>query len=122
MYNAGGSGYTINKATLKAMVIDCFPFFRPHRKSSKEDLFIGECLGKRHGVYPFVTRDDENGERYVHVEPTSILGNAPTWYERYLTPPFIPGLHHFASRSISVHYIKPHVMKRIHGILYGWCK
>ena len=122
MYNAGGSGYTINKATLKALVVDCFPGFFPHRMTSEEDLFTARCLKSRFGVYPLITTDDEGGERYLHVNPIDILENVPNWYKRFLTFPFKPGLDHFATRSISFHYIQPNLMKRIHGMLYGWCR
>lgn len=46
MFISGGSGYTMNKATLKTLVVDGFPNCFPHMKTFSEDVMVATCLRK----------------------------------------------------------------------------
>lgn len=63
IFNSGGSGYTMNKAALKLLVVDGFPNYFPHLKTFSEDTMVARILRKM-GVYPYDTKDEEGGERY----------------------------------------------------------
>ena len=64
IFNSGGSGYTLNKAALKALVTISFPKFMPHAHTFSEDCIIAKAL-RRRGIYPYETKDDYGGERYM---------------------------------------------------------
>jgi glycoprotein-N-acetylgalactosamine 3-beta-galactosyltransferase len=52
MFISGGSGYTLNKAALKTLVVDCFPECFPHMHTFSEDVMVATCLRKvRVGIY-----------------------------------------------------------------------
>ncbi len=65
IFNSGGSGYTLNKAALKSLVVDAFPVCMPHLKTFAEDVMVAQCLRNKIHVYPFDTKDDNGGERYM---------------------------------------------------------
>ena len=46
MFISGGSGYTMNKAALKTLVVDGFPQCFPHMKTFSEDVMVATCLRK----------------------------------------------------------------------------
>jgi len=46
IFDSGGSGYTMNKATLKLLVTEGFPNYFPHRKTFSEDTMVAELLKK----------------------------------------------------------------------------
>ncbi|KAL7520445.1 hypothetical protein ACHAWX_006249 [Stephanocyclus meneghinianus] len=46
MFISGGSGYTMNKAALKTLVVDGFPNCFPHLKTFSEDVMVATCLRK----------------------------------------------------------------------------
>ena len=126
MFNSGGSGYTMNKAALKALVVDAFPTCMPHLKTFAEDVMVAQCLRNKVKVFPFDTKDDEGGERYMPFQPKHHLNyKIPAnpkddWYANYSVD-IKTGLDHCAARSVAFHYIKGDMMKRIHAILYGQC-
>ena len=68
IFNSGGSGYTLNKAALKTMVVQGFPTFRPHAKTFSEDTMVARLL-KQYGVEPYETKDEQGGERYMPFMP-----------------------------------------------------
>lgn len=46
MFISGGSGYTMNRAALKALVVDAFPQCFPHMHTFSEDVMVATCLRK----------------------------------------------------------------------------
>ena len=65
IFNSGGSGYSLNKAALKSLVVTAFPTCMPHLKTFAEDVMVAQCLRNKIKVYPFDTKDDNGGERYM---------------------------------------------------------
>jgi len=126
IFNSGGSGYTINKAALKALVVDGFPKCMPHLKTFAEDVMVAQCLRNHVEVYPYDTKDEHGGERYMPFQPAHHLSyripKGPTndWYVNYSID-IKEGFDHCAPHSVAFHYIKPKLMKRMHAILYGLC-
>lgn len=122
-YNAGGSGYTINKAALKKLVVEGFSYYWPHNKTFMEDVMIGRTLRKL-GIFPYETKDESGGERYMHFTPgqhyTYRKDVKFDWYARY-SMNVKEGLDHCAKRSVAFHYIKGDLMFRLHALLYGLC-
>ena len=125
VFNAGGPGYTLNKAALKALIMT-FPKCRSHLKTSEEDVSVAECLRKEWGVYPYDTKDDQGGERYMHKPPAFHLNHDPKknwrhWYSK-VSINVKAGLDCCASNSVAFHEIRgDSMMRRIHAILYGKC-
>ena len=58
------SGYTMNKAALKALVVDGFPNYFPHAHTFSEDTMVAKVFRKM-GVYPYETKDENGSERYM---------------------------------------------------------
>ena len=46
MFISGGSGYTMNRASLKTLVVDAFPQCFPHMHTFSEDVMVAACLRK----------------------------------------------------------------------------
>lgn len=46
MFISGGAGYTMNKATLKTLVVDGFPQYFPHMHTFSEDVMVATTLRK----------------------------------------------------------------------------
>jgi glycoprotein-N-acetylgalactosamine 3-beta-galactosyltransferase len=126
IFNSGGSGYTMNKAALKSLVVNAFPTCMPHLKTFAEDVMVAQCLRNKIRVFPFDTKDDEGGERYMPFQPAHHLTYKPPenkkddWYANYSIDIKF-GLDHCSSQSVAFHYIKPDLMRRMHAILYGHC-
>lgn len=72
IFNSGGSGYTMNKAALKSLVVTAFPVCMPHLKTFAEDVMVAQCLRNKIKVYPFDTKDDNGGERYMPFQVSHI--------------------------------------------------
>lgn len=68
IFNSGGSGYTLNKAALKTLVVEAMPTCEPHAITPEEDVLVARCL-RKHGVLPYDTRDEAGGQRYM---PTNV--------------------------------------------------
>lgn len=64
IFNSGGSGYTLNKAAVKTLVVHGFPKFMPHAHTFSEDTMVARVLRKL-GVHAYDTKDDQGGERYM---------------------------------------------------------
>ena len=126
MFNSGGSGYSMNKAALKALVVDAFPTCMPHLTTFAEDVMVAQCMRNKLQVFPFDTKDENGGERYMPFAPKHHLNyripeNVKSdWYANYSVD-IKTGLDHCAARSVAFHYIKGDLMKRLHAILYGRC-
>lgn len=125
IFNSGGSGYTLNKAALKTLVLSfetCFP----HMQTFAEDVMVASCL-RKNGIFPFETKDDTGAERYMPFQPGHHLNYRPPkvnpekdWYVKYSIN-IKYGFDHCSEHSVAFHYIKPDFMKRIHAILYRYC-
>lgn len=126
IFNSGGSGYTINKAALKTLVVKAFPHCFPHMKTFAEDVMVATCL-RNQGVFPYETKDEQGGERYMPFQPAHHLtykipaDKNSDWYPKYSIN-IKEGLDHCAARSVAFHYIQTDLMERMHAILYGHCK
>jgi glycoprotein-N-acetylgalactosamine 3-beta-galactosyltransferase len=125
IFNSGGSGYTMNKAALKALVVDTFPTFMPHAHTFSEDTMVARAF-KSMGVFPYETKDENGGERYMPFMPGHHYGyRLPTdhskdWYARYSIN-IKEGAAHCSPHSVAFHYVKGVAMKRLHAMLYNLC-
>jgi len=125
MFISGGSGYTMNKAALKTLVVDGFPNCFPHMHTFSEDVMVATCLRKM-DILPYDTKDEAGGERYMPFQPGHHLTYRPPknpkddWYSNYSVD-CKWGIDHCAAKSVAFHYIKEDLMKRMHGILYHHC-
>mmetsp|Transcript_22099 Transcript_22099/g.50986 ORF Transcript_22099/g.50986 Transcript_22099/m.50986 type:complete len:248 (+) Transcript_22099:518-1261(+) len=125
IFNSGGSGYTLNKAALKTLVVEGFPNHVQHTRTRAEDVMVARVL-RAEGIYPYETKDEAGGERYNPFLPGHHLAYSMPdpwndWYARYSIDIKF-GLDHCAARSVAFHYAKGDMMKRMHAILYGLCK
>eukprot|EP00986_Skeletonema_menzelii_P015528 scaffold11942_cov137-Skeletonema_menzelii.AAC.2 len=125
IFISGGSGYTMNKATLKTLVVDGFPKCFPHRHTFSEDTMVANCLRQRN-ILPYDTKDEAGGERYNPFAPGHHLMYHPPanpkddWYSNYSID-CKWGIDHCAAKSVAFHYIKGDLMRRIYAILYHYC-
>ena len=126
IFNSGGSGYTLNKAALKILVVQGLPQFRPHAKTFSEDTMIASLL-KTYHIEPYETKDEMGGERYMPFMPghhysyqMPMDDKSRDWYARYSIN-IKMGLDHCARHSVAFHYVKDQNMYRLHAILYGLC-
>eukprot|EP00546_Thalassionema_frauenfeldii_P006408 CAMPEP_0178928530 /NCGR_PEP_ID=MMETSP0786-20121207/19960_1 /TAXON_ID=186022 /ORGANISM="Thalassionema frauenfeldii, Strain CCMP 1798" /LENGTH=416 /DNA_ID=CAMNT_0020604415 /DNA_START=78 /DNA_END=1324 /DNA_ORIENTATION=+ len=112
IFNSGGSGYTINKAALKSLIVTAFPTCVPHLKTFAEDVMVAQCFRNKIQVFPFDTKDDNGGERYMPFQPGHHLTYRPPrdptsdWYAKYSID-IKYGLDHCSDKSVAFHYIKP---------------
>ena len=124
LYNAGGSGYTLNKAALKTLVLNGLPRYFQNERTSTEDVVIAWVF-RRLGVVPYPTKDNTGGERYNPLSPGThyryrMTNHKRDWYRKYaLDLQF--GLNHSATHSVAFHYIRSDDMYRLHALFYGLC-
>lgn len=64
IFNSGGSGYTMNKAALKTLVVKGFPNYFPHAHTFSEDTMAARVF-RKFGVFPYDTKDENGSERYM---------------------------------------------------------
>lgn len=125
IFNSGGSGYTFNKAALKLLVVEGFPKYFPHAHTFSEDTMVARVLAK-FGVFPYETKDEFGGERYMPFMPGHHYGyrmpknHDEDWYARYSIN-IKEGVDHCAARSVAFHYVKGDAMKRLFALVYGLC-
>jgi len=125
IFDSGGSGYTMNKAALKLLVVEGFPNYFPHLKTFSEDTMSAKLL-KKFNVVPYDTKDDEGGERYMPFEPghhyTYRLPDdrKSDWYATYSIN-IKEGPEHCSPQSVAFHYIKNDLMKRLFALAYNLC-
>lgn len=125
IFNSGGSGYTMNKAALKTLVVDGFPNWWPDKKTFSEDTMVARVLAQ-FGIFPYETKDEAGGERYMPFMPGHHYGyrmpqdHSKDWYALYSIN-IKEGLDHCAARSVAFHYVKGPAMKRLHALLYNLC-
>ncbi|GFH58376.1 hypothetical protein CTEN210_14852 [Chaetoceros tenuissimus] len=126
IFNSGGSGYTMNKAALKALVVDAFPTCMPHLHTFAEDVMVAQCFRNKLKVFPFDTKDETGAERYMPFAPKHHLNYRipkdvnSDWYANYSID-IKEGLDHCSDHSVAFHYIKGDLMNRMYAILYGHC-
>ena len=114
--------YTMNKAALKALVVDGFPNYFPHAHTFSEDTMVAKVFRKM-GVYPYETKDENGGERYMPFLPGHHWGykipadKEKDWYARYSIN-IKEGKDHCSPHSLAFHYVKGNMMKRLHALLY----
>ena len=94
MFIAGGSGYVLNKAGLKTLITSAIPHCQPykHEQTSEEDVVITKCL-RDSGVWPFITMDEEKGQRFIQFKVwnnyTHLNTNTPIFPLTYQSPNFV---------------------------------
>jgi glycoprotein-N-acetylgalactosamine 3-beta-galactosyltransferase len=125
IFNSGGSGYTMNKAALKTLVVDGFPNLFSHAHTFSEDTMVARTF-RHYNIFPYETKDENGGERYMPFMPGHHYGyRFPTdkstdWYAKYSIN-IKEGLDHCAAHSVAFHYVKDEAMYRLHALLYGLC-
>jgi len=125
IFNSGGSGYTLNKAALKTLVVDAMPSCMPHLHTFSEDVQVARCLRKM-GVPAYDTKDEAGAERYMPFQPGHHLTYRPPakksedWYALDCID-CKWGFDHCSDHSVAFHYIKSPLMDRMFGLLYGYC-
>jgi len=125
IFNSGGSGYTMNKAALKTLVVKGFPEYWPHRVTFSEDTMVARVF-KNFGIVPYETKDEKGGERYMPFMPGHHYGyrmpkdHSTDWYAKYSIN-IKEGLDHCAAKSVAFHYVKGPAMWRLHALLYHLC-
>jgi glycoprotein-N-acetylgalactosamine 3-beta-galactosyltransferase len=124
-FNSGGAGYTLNKAALKLLVVNGLSHYFAHERNYMEDLLVARIF-RQLDVYPYDTKDETGGERYMHHSPGAMYlyqqPQEPTdyWYHKFAID-IKYGLDHCAARSVSFHYIRGDELKRLHALLYHHC-
>jgi len=127
IFNSGGSGYTMNKAALKSLVVDGFPNYFPHAKTFSEDTMVAKIFSQM-GIFPYETKDENGGERYMPFMPGHHWGyrlpedpaKSKDWYVKYSIN-IKEGADHCSPRSIAFHYAKGDMMKLLFALLYHLC-
>jgi glycoprotein-N-acetylgalactosamine 3-beta-galactosyltransferase len=125
IFDSGGSGYTMNKASLKLLVTQGFPNYFPHRVTFSEDTMVAKLL-KKEDILPYDTKDDSGGERYMpflpghHYSYRLPSGPSKDWYAKYSIN-IKEGKEHCAPQSVAFHYVKGDMMKRLFALAYGLC-
>lgn len=125
IFNSGGSGYTLNKAALKTLVVYGFPKYFPNLRTFSEDTMVARVL-RNFGVFPYETKDEAGGERYMPFMPGHHYGyrlpddHEQDWYAKYSIN-IKEGADHCAARSVAFHYVKGDAMMRLHALLYHLC-
>jgi len=125
IFNSGGSGYTMNKAALKLLVTEGFPNYFPHAHTFSEDTMVAKIF-KKFRVFPYDTKDEDGGERYMPFMPGHHWGYrlpkdpSKDWYAKYSID-IKEGPEHCSPRSLAFHYVKDTSMKRLFALSYGLC-
>ena len=73
IFISGGSGYTMNKAALKALVVNGLPNYFPHQHTFSEDTRVATIFRKM-GIFPYETKDEAGEERYLPFQVSEIQG------------------------------------------------
>ena len=63
IYPSGGAGYTLNKAALKALVVNGLPNYFPNNVTFADDWMLGRLFQKM-GIFAYDTKDENGGERF----------------------------------------------------------
>lgn len=124
----GGSGYTLNRVTLKWLATVAF-LKLDKRKDSGEDRIIGQIL--RPFVRCYDTHDANGGKRYIGFNPPFakcdmvhcnkfMIKQFENW-QKYVNKT-VTGADLISSQAVSFHWLRnPVMIKRVHAILYRTC-
>lgn len=88
VFNSGGSGYTLNRAALKTLVVKALPVSSVESTDTAEDVLVARRL-REFGVLPYETKDENGGERYMPFMPGIHYGyrlpvdRSSDWYAQY---------------------------------------
>lgn len=128
LFLSGGSGYTLNKAALKTLVVEGIPKYFPHQVTFSEDTRLAEIF-KKFDILPYNTKDEEGSERYNPFTPGHHWGYRPPpdmskdWYAKYTIP--LGNVHwgkeHCSKHSVAFHYVKNQAQKRLYALAYNKC-
>jgi hypothetical protein len=95
----------------------------PDLRAFHEDTCVARLL-KKQGIVPHDTRDEKGEERFNPFVPSTHLLYAPPregqkgdWYHSYSVD-LKYGLQACSADSVSFHYMKPTIMRKVHGFLY----
>jgi glycoprotein-N-acetylgalactosamine 3-beta-galactosyltransferase len=127
IFDSGGSGYTMNKAALKLLVVEGFPNYFPHAHTFAEDTMVAKLFRKL-GVLPYDTKDHDGGERYMPFLPGHHYSyklpenpkESKDWYAKYSIN-IKEGIYHCAPRAVAFHYVKDDMMERLFMLAYDMC-
>jgi len=125
IFLSGGSGYTMNKAALKTLVVDGFPKYFPHMHTFSEDTMTARIF-RKFNIFPYETKDNAGSERYNPFQPGHHWSYRPPadiskdWYAKYSID-VRWGKEHCSKHSVAFHYIKDDMQKRLHALLYHLC-
>jgi len=125
IFNSGGSGYTMNKAALKTLVVNGFADYFPHAHTFSEDTMVAKIF-RKYGILPYDTKDADGGERYMPFLPGHHWGYhlpkdpSKDWYAKYSIN-IKEGPEHCSPKSLAFHYVKEKMMKRLFALAYNKC-
>jgi glycoprotein-N-acetylgalactosamine 3-beta-galactosyltransferase len=127
-YNTGGPGYTLNRAALKMLVVRGLPRYETGTAWSAEDILVARAL-REFGIFPYDTRDEDGGERYMHFSPgqhhwmqgDERLNRTSAFTEWYWNVSARGVPDRTSARSVAFHYLDSDRIERIHALLYGYC-
>ena len=123
VFNSGGAGYIMDRAALSKLgpALDT-PACFPHQVGFWEDVNIANCLKVTANIIPYDTRDKQERERFHPFTPGQHLeyripktGN--DWYPKY-NPWLKEGYDCCSTESISFHYCKQDIIRKLHTYLY----
>lgn len=132
-YMGGGSGYVLNRSTLRALVEQVWPICHNTTDKSMEDLFMGACLEEVLNVTGYDARDDDGRDRFIGIDPivrASIGTESGIRPPQYLKKQFrwrarrygwktIYGIDAISPSAVAFHLIKPaSKMRRYERLLY----
>ena len=100
---------------------------RPHLKGFFEDVMVAQCL-RNEGIFPYDTVDDKGHERFLPFQPGHHYNYRPPaknpekdWYVKY-TYNLQFGFDCCSEFSVSFHYVKHELMRRLFALTYGFCE
>ena len=120
IYNSGGAGYAFNRLYLETFMANFNTEGCVLNPQVPEDFAFGFCMAREAQVFPRVTRDAQDRERFHAMNPRKVWNGAPYWLASYqvgLGGP-LSGLDAFAKDSISFHYMTVDAMEYAHAQLY----
>ncbi|CAM9430528.1 unnamed protein product [Discosporangium mesarthrocarpum] len=123
IFNSGGASYVLNKAALLVLAKNldspkCFV----NQECPDEDVKVGHCLALE-DVHAYDTRDPLGRERFHPFTPGHHLNyripeGDSDWYKRYSIG-LREGFECCSKDSLSFHYVKSDLMRRIFNLVYS---
>jgi len=122
VFNAGGSGYILNRKALRKLAAR-IPTCHYSVRGFWEDVNVASCL-KMDGIFPFDTRDEAGSERFLLFTPALHLNWRPPsknpekdWYYKYSIELKI-GIDCCSTSAVAFHYVKKPLMYRLYALLF----